>query len=251
MTTVITGFRNADYELYGKRFLTTFARYWPDDVKLYYYIDGNRIDAPRGVCLSQSLCNGLDEFLARHQSDPEKCGRKPSALWKPKYIARGYNFRFDAVKFIKQLMIPEHAAMLLPDGEVMAWLDGDVVSINPVPPNMIETLLGDADLCFLGRTRIYSEIGFWAVRLNVRTRLFVNLLAGMYRSDAVFDLPEWHSAFVFDHCRGLVPGLKQNNLTPNGNGHVWMQSPLAAFSDHCKGERKMAGVSPERKSKKG
>jgi hypothetical protein len=64
----------------------------------------------------------------------------------------------------------------------------------------------------------------------------------------VFALPEWHSAFVFDWVRGIAQ-LDEANLTPEGRGHVWLQSPLARYTDHMKGARKALGYSPERMRK--
>ena len=74
---------------------------------------------------------------------------------------------------------------------------------------------------------------------------FLRLFADMWRSDRVFELTEWHSAFVFDFCRRRVV-MNEKNLTPNGRGHVFAQCSLKKWLDHLKGQRKVLGFSPER-----
>lgn len=242
MTThVITGFNPAGYIAYGKKFLETFDQFWPLDVHLTV-VGEEPVHLPRGRFIPLFLCDGVEEFIGRHKADPVKCGRGGGE----------YNFRFDAVKFCRQGFIPRHVAQGLRDGDAMVWLDADVISFAKVPSDLIDRLLGDADLCYLGRRGIHSEIGFWACRLNDRSRLFLEHFWGAYHHDVLFDFAEWHSAYVFDQVRRLHEescGLVTRNLTPNGGGHVWFQSELGKYTDHLKGDkRKAAGRSAERRT---
>jgi hypothetical protein len=113
-----------------------------------------------------------------------------------------------------------------------------VETVAPIPEGFVEQLVGDADVCFLNRSRQHSEIGFWAVRLKPRTRQFLHEIAEVYRSDAFLDLPEWHSAFVWDHVRKQSGLVEQHLCRPGLTGHVWPHSPLAKFMRHDKGLRK-------------
>ena len=244
MIRVCSGFGPSGYEEYGKRFLETFHKHWPKDVGLVVYTEAE-VPMPRGECRSLWRCEGAAEFLYRHKDNEERTGRKPNALWKPRYIGKPYNFRMDAVKFFRQCMIPEDAGADLQENDFLVWLDGDVVTFNDLPKEIISLLLNDKDIVFLGRQGTHSEIGFWAVRINKRTREFLRLFADMWRSDRVFELTEWHSAFVFDYCRRRVV-MSENNLTPNGRGHVFAQCSLKRWMDHLKGQRKTLGDSPER-----
>lgn len=251
MTTIVTGFSPSGYSAYGAQFLLTFDRYWPREVGLRYFVE-ELTPAPcvRGGERRLSTCNGAMEFIARHKDSPRANGREPiPGAWAPKHIANGYHFKFDAVKFSRQCFIPERAADDLEDGEVMAWSDADVVAFKEIPSGFVEGLLGDHDVCYLGRNGTHTELGFWAVRLNPRTRDFLAAVAAMYRTDGVFALREWHSAYVWDTVRKCheAAGLKSLNMTPNGRGHVWFQSPLGRYTDHLKGTaRKAAGRSLER-----
>jgi hypothetical protein len=256
MTTVCTGFSPSGEREYGRNFLETFHKFWPQEVKLQCYTE-QHTDVPRGGLRSLWDCRGISDFLERHEDNLVARGRKVREGWRPKHVQKGYCYKFDAHKFCRQLFIPE----------VLAWSDADVVTFAPVPTDFVEGMLSDADLCYLGRVDTYSEIGFWAVRLNTKTRRFLEHLADMFRPgrpgppeepdvpEEVFKLTEWHSAFVFDHVRRLHEraGLKALNLARptagRGNVHVWFQTPLGRYTDHLKGDaRKRAGRSLERRT---
>jgi hypothetical protein len=246
--TVCTGFSPAGYAAYGARFLDSFARWWPPQTGLAVYTE-EPVAMARGDGRSLWEVPGARAFWERHKDDPRRRGMEPIREWRAKDRRAGYAWRFDVVRFFKQCLIPAHAAQALPDGAALAWLDADVVTFAPVSPALIDQLLGGADLVYLGREAYHSEIGFWAVRLNSRSRQFLAHLARLYRSDGILALPEHHSAFAFDHCRRSAQqrkGLVAVDLTPGGRGHVWTQSPLACCLDHLKGERrKQLGYSPE------
>lgn len=247
MTVVVSGFSPEGYRLYGRRFMQTFHEFWPSEVKLRVYTE-EAVDVPRGGLRSLWACPGIREFLERHKSTPEKNGRACVRGWAPKDIAKGYCYRFDAVKFSRQCVIPHSAAEEEEDGEILVWLDADTLTYKTIPRDFVESFIHNRDLCFLGRNGNHSEIGFWAVRLNARTREFLTKLAEAYIKDHVFRQREWHSAYVFDQVRALCPTLDQHNLTPKGFSHVWFQTPLGQYMDHLKGDRrKKDGRSLERK----
>lgn len=235
--TVCTGWTGRGYDALGKQFVDTFRRHWPAGVGLTVYAD-------EGHDSSLTGCIGLGNFIARHKDNNAANGREPQVGWRAAEISKNYSFRTDAVKFATQLFIPEAAAKHLQDGEILVWFDADVVTFKDVPERFIEGLIGDADICYLGRPGTHSEIGFWAVRLSPLTRQFLSAMPNLYRSDRIFQLREWHSAFVFDHVRKQFM-MKEANLTPNGHNHCWVKSPLARYLDHLKGKRKLIGRSPE------
>jgi hypothetical protein len=223
---------------YGVRFVRSFHRLWPESVGLMVYTEQTD-PLPRDACRPLWTIPGAREFYERHRGNLAVQGRDPSiGRFKPSEQRTGYSFKWDALKFFKQILIPGDAASAMKDGDILVWLDGDVETTAPVPEGWIESLIGDSELCYLGRSRMHSEIGFWAVRLNPRTRSFLAAIALLYTSDEVFRLSEWHSAFAWDHCRRTA-GLIERNLTPTlPSGHVWPLSPLAPYTVHRKGARK-------------
>ena len=250
---VCSGFSPQGYQQYGKEFLSSFDKFWPKEVELLVYCE-EEVEIPRKGFMSLGSCRGVNDFIRRHSDNSEANGRQQTSRtvnWKPKDTAKGYSYKYDAVKFSRQCFIPEQAmleAQLL-DDDILIWLDADVMTLKKIPEIFIQNLLGSNDLCYLGRTNNHSEIGFWAVKIGRYTNKFLRTFANVYRSDDVFNFDEWHSAFIWDKCcEGLSPNLRIKNLTPNGTGHVWFQSPLAQFTDHLKGDaRKAAGRSLERR----
>ena len=193
MVKVCSGFSPAGRIQYGDRFMQSFHSHWPMNVELEVYVE-EPIDMPRFGARSLWDIPGARDFHDRHRDNLAAHGRVPQPCWKAKERLLGYSFRTDAYKFWKQILIPGAAAATMEDGEILVWMDGDVVTTNPVPAQWVEDLLGQAEIAFLNREPKHSEIGFWAVRLNGRTRLFLQAIADVYRTDQVFGLPQWHSA---------------------------------------------------------
>jgi hypothetical protein len=250
--TVCTGWSPAGYEQYGRRFAESFHRYVDPAVDLVVYGE-TPVKLPRGAFRTLREIPGCWEFLQRHDT-PVARGQVPTEAtrkhWKPSHIEAGYSFRFDAWKFCRQGFIPDHAAMILaqrtPADQLLAWFDGDVVFHAPITAAALAGLLPPGkDVAYLGRGAKHSEIGFQLYRIPAALPMLA-AFRETYSTDAVFDLKEWHSAFVFDHARRTT-GARGHDLTPGGYGHVWHQSPLRAFSDHLKGDkRKIKGKSDER-----
>lgn len=234
--TVVTGFSSAGYCLYGRRFIETFRKFVPEDIGLIAYV-AEPIDMPRGRYVLHSQLSGVNEFVERNKNIPEHCGARAVHNWRKKDVKAGYSYRHDAVKFCWQLCYPNHAANSMRDDEILTWFDGDVVFTDNMSTSVIDSGMVNADLIYLGR-RTHTELGFWSIKLNARTRQFLHKMADMYTSEDVFKLPEWHSAYVFDHCRGLFRDIPTKDLTPNDAGDVWHRSPLRRFSVHLKGKLK-------------
>lgn len=241
MIRVCSGFSPAGRIQYGERFLKSFDRFWPQSVELVVYVE-EPTTMPRNAERSLWSIPGALQFHHRHKDDLVVHGRVPNSRWKQREREAGYSFKFDAMKFWKQIMIPQAAMFdgahsFMSEGDILVWLDGDVETIAAVPEDLIPNLLGSAEVVFLGREPKHSEIGFWAVRVNEKTAIFLNDIAAMYRHDAVFNLPEWHSAFVWDHVRRQT-GMRESNLSAGKHGHVWPNTRLGGYMRHDKGARK-------------
>lgn len=238
---VVTGFSKDGYEQYGRNFVQTFTKFRPDGLGLVVYVDDYKPFTPPYEWIKQvthDQLRGVREFVERNKNIPEHCGKSPVPGWRHKDERVGYSYRYDAVRFCWQLFYPEHASESLPDGEILVWFDGDVIFHDNISTSYIDTALQGHDLAYLGR-RTHTELGFWAVRLNNMTRSFLFKLAEAYRSNAVFRMPEWHSAAVFDFCLKDHPlAARANSLTAGDAGNVWERTPLRRFSTHLKGKLK-------------
>jgi ADP-ribose pyrophosphatase YjhB (NUDIX family) len=239
MIRVCSGFSPAGRVQYGERFLRAFDRYWPKEVELQVYVE-EPTKMPRDAERSLWAIAEALAFADRHRDNKAAQGLVPQPCWKDKERLNGYSFRTDAYKFWKQILIPQAASADMADGDVLIWLDGDVDTTRDVPLDLPYSLLGAAEICYLGRSRGHSEIGFWAVRLNPRTRKFLADIALLYTSDLIFNLPEWHSAYAWDSVRKtMVPPMAERNICPGAQaGHVWPYTKLARYMRHDKGPRK-------------
>jgi hypothetical protein len=239
MTTLVTGWSKAGWAEYAETFVEVTDAYWPLDVKVVTYVN-DAVPLPERFTVRSPLeCEGLSEFLARHGENPVMRGKQANQHWKVKDHAAGYGWRWDVCRWVYQVMQPEHAAGFLPDGEILAWIDADVETLQLVPDGWLDGLLGDADLVYLGREGKHSDIGLWAVRLCPWTRRFLTRFADYYRDDLFRDLPEWHSAYVFDRCvQFSAVADRTRNLLPDCKGQMWHDSPFAPYTEHNKGKRK-------------
>lgn len=247
-TTVVTSFSAAGYELYGRRFIETFDRYFPGEIDLVVYAEAPFPYNPDSRLTVRSLFDvtAFTDFVRRHDGDPLVAGRHQGPTWKEKDRQDGYCYRFDAMKFCRKVFAMADAAWRSEDG-LLVWLDADSFAFDRAPSNFFIGLLGDADAAYLGRDGTHSECGFLAFRLPAAIPLILQW-ENFYRRDAAFKEREWHDSYLFDRARELAPQVVCRNLTPGGRRHVWVNSPLAAFMDHLKGERKAMGFSPERRS---
>jgi hypothetical protein len=267
---ICTGWSPQGWEEYGRRFLESFAEYWPVDVQLEICGEREAISRTSGAAsalayadrlphkVNLTALNGIRgcmEFIERHQGNPRACGREriDGHNWKERAVVAGYNWRYDAVKFSRQGFIPHYVAARLEnrDADFLCWLDGDVVSHARVPSASTITNLLPAGkaIAYLGREPKHPDIAFQLYNLrHPRSIEFLREFRAMYETDCVFSLKEWHSAFAWHHILRRPQFLEvAHNLTPQGSGHVWHQSPLRFWGDHLKGERKKHARSPERR----
>jgi hypothetical protein len=239
---IITGWSPSGWEQYGRKFITSLDRFWPRTIDLRVYVEEFfHYLPPSGRLIEQVKLNaipGCMEFIEKYAMSKEANGTLVKPNWKESSKASGYNFRFDAWKFCRQGFIPFHAAQEMKSG-IMCWLDGDVVTHARVPEGFIESLIPEtAAVAYLGRDPKHSEIGVQIYRLPDAMPVLKDF-SDMYRTEEVFKLKEWHSAYVFDEARKRS-AVRTHNMTPGGFGNVWLQSPMAKYTEHLKGKRKGA-----------
>lgn len=251
---VCTGWSPQGWGVYGEKFLLSFDQYWPSNVSLmvwgeefpptYHGVQGRRV-LHFGRLASIPM---WDAFEKRHQNSARARGRERMDAWKERDRALGYSWRFDAFKWARQAFIPWMANTLLEDAEFLIWLDADVITHSRVDLAALVALIGNKEFAYLGRGEKHPDIAFQMYRRGGYATDFLSAWMELYASDRVFELPEWHSAWTWKYILERDGyGDLALDLTPGGHGHVWHQSPLRAWGDHLKGDRKYAGRSPERR----
>ena len=218
----------------------SFKTYWPSTVELMSYTQKDQVISGATVLLLQRI-PGWAAFHNRWRYVPEARGlpgpKRPFSLW----AKQGYDFHWDAVKWARQAFIPWDAATRMGEG-ILVWFDGDTYTHNTVPDYFLANLMNGADVAYLGRGAIYSEIGFQGYRLP-EALPFLNAWRDLYSTGEFWRLPEWHSAYTWDVCRRSSP-LRFKDLAEgrpmDGSGNIWHQSPLDLYTKHLKGAAKLA-----------
>ena len=220
MTTfdVVTTYAERHWESHAKRCVETFRQYWKG-IPLRAYTDEQLEDAS----------DWLPEFKQRQRSRPTD------------------NYRFDAVRFSHKVAAIEQA-FRVGTADYLIWLDADCVTHADVDAEWLASLIGDGEFGYLKRANKYPECGFMILRRNERVAEFIRHLVWLYRTDELFELAEWHDSWAIEHVRSYmerVDGLRCVSLSCGfeHTGHPFVNGPLGARLDHCKGNRKQAGRS--------
>lgn len=121
--------------------------------------------------------------------------------------------------------------------DYVVWLDLDVVEIGRPDYSVLTPRPGDL-LSYLGRGTQYPETGWICYdRHHPRLGEFLTALEHCYLSNAIFELPQWHDAYVWDHvCRELQ--IPRTSLGPDLQGEAFSRSLLEPYFRHAKGPRK-------------
>lgn len=250
--TVITSFNQTGQNEYAQRMIDTFEANWPAEVDLMLCAENctPRVQRPntRIVDLLGSSPE-LRDFIKRHENNPKAHGRDgPPDVWNPKK-----SFRWNAVRFAYKVYSIALCADQIDSGW-MIWLDADSHTHSPVPSSWLPTVCPpDYMMSYLGRGEKYhSECGWVGYNLDhPNTRQFIRDFVGMYNTDEIFNLREWHDSYVWDIVRKRYQTDTNNrllNLNPSYDdkglaGHPFINSELGRYMDHVKGERKLQGMS--------
>lgn len=219
---VVTSFSPNGYEVYGRRFVESFLKFWPADVSLTVVGEGDRYDDLPERVIYRDLLQDPDwvMFYARHWDRP-----------------KAQSYRHEAVKFARKVFAYTATPF---NADYLIWIDGDVETFAPVTDEFLAAVCRP-DICasYLGRKDWdHSELGWCAWSRVASGPVFLRDIRRMYSTDEIFDLPQTHDSYVWDRVRERYEkgGLKFLNLSANATGlDVWDQSPLGQVMKHAKG----------------
>ncbi|MEX0910003.1 MAG: hypothetical protein WDZ75_01780 [Candidatus Paceibacterota bacterium] len=271
---VTTTFSDAGYHSYGQQMIQSFDRYWPRDIVLHVYYEGQKPDicSPRISYHDIKIeCPDLITFLERNKDNPRDTSRYASILtplgelaaykkWyeqQPENIGRPLQIRhkedgtatlrvkYAGTKFSFKSYVQYYASKAV-DTDCLIWIDADSRFLKPIPCDLLERLCPPSSLVsFLGRhSPNYTETGWLA--FNRRHQLFeyfMKRIKEIYDTDALYDLDSYHDCWVFDTVRKLFEqeyGAKTHNLSTAYNinsQHPLLETPLGGYVDHFKGIR--------------
>lgn len=219
---VVTTFNNNLYQKYAYRFFETYN--WPFEIISYNEDDNFFNLVPQ--CL---------EFIERNKH------RKVD------------NFLFDGVRFCYKVYAYTHA-ILNTQADGLICMDADSVFYKSIDIEFVKKHLHNTDclMTYLGRNNQYTECGFLYFNLQHPNIIeYANKAEDFYNSDKLYTLNEYHDCEVWDTVRKDLEDkykIQNINLTSHVNaGHAQAESILGKYYDHCKGDRKILGKSPENK----
>lgn len=227
---VVTTFSPKGYEVYGRRFIESFAQHWPADVPLYVYHEGEKpTDAnPRANWMPLDDDKDRARFMETHQDKPD----------------RADDYRWCVVRYSHKVWAQTAAPR---DTDHLIWTDADCETFAPVTEAMLRAVCGDQGQAgsFLGRPyHRHSETGFISYNMKSCGDWLLDALRQFYVLGDVLNLSEWHDCMAYDFMRRKFEraGHRFKNICPDAKGlSVFEQSPLKAFIRHNKG--------PDRKQK--
>ena len=254
---VITTFPPNRWQAYAKRMLESHIEFWPNDVKLYAYYEGNKpnlIHDKIEYVNIEDVNPELVKFKQKHKNDPVANGelqeipggvrRDPKAGKNDR--GKG-SYLWDAVRFSHKTFAVDHAIKNIATDYVL-WLDADTYTFRPITKEFVTSLLPKDKLVnFLGRGQKYPECGWVCYnRLHPQINQFMDTWTGLYKNNTIFKELEWHDSYLFWQ---ILKRVAPNEGVDIGKGagakghHIFINSVLGEYIDHMKGKRKIKGKS--------
>jgi|TARA_B110000908_G_scaffold169554_1_gene226932 hypothetical protein len=261
--TVVTTFHQPGLEIYGQRFLDSFAQRVDKKIKLLVYAENCNPSNPDPeqitILDAKEVLPKLNVFKERWKNIPHANGditnhpaRNGRKDWQK-------GFKWDAVRFANKTYAVYDACVRSKDWCV--WMDADTyVHSDWSYDNFKAQLPEDAWITYVGRgkgSQTWPECGFYGMNLHHKTcQQFLAEFERVYEDadNGIFRLAEWHDSFVFGN---ILTDMKQQD--PNvfdysaemylreaksgGGGHPLINGVLGKWIDHMKGVRKQEGRS--------
>lgn len=254
---VVTTFPENRWDIYAKRMLQSHIDFWPDDVKITAYYEGQtpNLIHPKIEYVNIEEANPeLVKFKTRHKNDPVANGEIEEIKGGVRRLPEAGNndkgkgsYLWDAVRFAHKTFAVDHAIKNI-NVDYILWLDADTYTFRNIPKSFVTDLLpSDKLVNYLGRGDKYPECGWVCYnRRHLLLNRFMKTWTDMYINDTIFNEIEWHDSYVFWQ---VLKRVAPNDGVDIGKGagakghHIFINSVLGAYVDHMKGKRKAKGKS--------
>jgi len=262
--TVVTTFHKPGLDLYGQRFLDSFAERVDKRIKLLVYAEDCHPSVD-SMCENIKVLNAkevlpkLNAFKERWKNVPHANGNIANHPARNGRKDWNKEFKWDAIRFANKVYAVFDACERSNDWVV--WMDADTfVHADWSYKQFKELLPDDKWLTYVGRgkgSQTWPECGFYGMNLNKGECLeFLEQFELMYEDadNGMFKLVEWHDSFIFGHILNRMKVLRPNVLDysadmylreakSGGGGHPLINTVLGTWIDHMKGARKNTGKS--------
>ena len=262
--TVVTTFHKPGLDLYGQRFLDSFAERVEDKIKLIVYAEDcvpvNPNPDQITVLDAKDSLSKLNAFKERWKNDPKANGIPPDEIKRRRPRDWNKAFKWDAIRFANKVYAIFDAVERC-GTDWLVWMDADTYVHSDWKHKQFNQLLPDDKwITYVGRgkgSQTWPECGFYGMNLNNhQCNAFLKEFERVYEDaeNGIFKLEEWHDSFVFGE---ILNAMKVHNpavldysadmylreAKTGGGGHPLINGPLGKWIDHMKGGRKNDGKS--------
>tara|TARA_B100000123_G_scaffold111194_1_gene81791 strand:- start:2896 stop:3744 length:849 start_codon:yes stop_codon:yes gene_type:complete len=256
--TVCTTFHKPGLDLYGQRFIDSFAGKVDKQINLLVYaedcIPNNPDPEQIKVLDAKQTLPKLNAFKARWANDPRANGIPPDDIKARRPRDWHKKFKWDAIRFANKVYAVFDACERSSDWCV--WMDADTFVHSNWSYDQFKNLLpNDKWLTYVGRgkgSQTWPECGFYGLNLNdTICQDFLKEFERVYQDpeNGIFKLEEWHDSFVFGNILNAMKDYYPEVLDysaemyirtakTGGGGHPLINSVLGTWIDHMKGDRK-------------
>jgi hypothetical protein len=261
--TVVTTFHKPGLDLYGQRFLDSFADRVDKRIKLLVYAEAcNPVNPdPQQITILDAVeaLPKLNAFKDRWKNVPHANGDISNHPARQGRKDWNKAFKWDAVRFANKVYAVLDACERSTDWCV--WMDADTFVHSDWSYNQFKSLLlDDKWITYVGRgkgSQTWPECGFYGMNLkDTICQEFLREFERMYEDaeNGMFKLVEWHDSFIFGHIVNNMKRTAPNVLDysaemylreakSGGGGHPLINTKLGSWIDHMKGDRKNKGKS--------
>ena len=256
--TVCTTFHKPGMDLYGQRFIDSFAEKVDKRINLLVYAEDcnpNNPDANQITIINaKDALPKLNSFKALWANDPRANGIPPEEIRIRRPRDHHKRFKWDAIRFANKVYAVFDACER--SSHWCVWMDADTFVHSNWTYDQFKNLLpNDKWLTYVGRgkgSQTWPECGFYG--LNLKDAICKDFLKEFERvyedaENGIFKLEEWHDSFVFGSILNAMKDYYPEVLDysaemyirtakTGGGGHPLINSVLGTWIDHMKGDRK-------------
>lgn len=210
----VTTFGPEGYTLYAKQMLQDWVEHC--DIPLIAYVE-EMDDYPDGVEIRR-----LEDV--------------PNVLPFLRTTNQAVNYRFDVFKFCRKSFVQIQA--LREFDEPVFWFDADITIQSPFKG--LGKLIDGVFIAYMGRRKFYPCTSFIGFNVHPHRARFADEYEAIYLTGDIYNLPEWHDAYVFDYVR-RTSGVSSRNIAQDtgaaGSSNVF--DFVFPNAHHKKGNRKV------------
>lgn len=240
--TVVTTLPVNRWAEFGEKFIPTFDKYWPANIKMKVYLEGGT-ELPVEVSDRIQVLSMEEELHEVAEFEDRNANRDPRVL----NLDVGGPFRMQAAKFCRKAYAILHN-LENPDTRYIIYMDADIETLKKVPQALLDTITANGTyLSALPRRTVdgiqHTEVGFvvWDTE-NVHNNEWCANYRFCWDQDHIFNLHEWHDAIVWDYAtdkvRDRVQVLDLGGGVNKWSSHPLNDGPLGKYFNHRKGPNK-------------